>query len=218
MIKSSKQIKVKKCKYCGNEFITNKKQKFYCKNECFKAQKYLRDQAYFSTLKGREVKQKSQLKRKDKKKEYDKSYFSTPLGKEVKRRSKIKRKEHITEQTKEYQSRPEIHEKRMAQSRAFKHTDKGRANARYYGNIRRGRKEETTIGYTKQEWMNKMKATNGFCPICNRPFTLGYHSKHEMSMDHNPPISKAGKRFVYTIDMISPLCRSCNSKKGNRNI
>ena len=58
--------------------------------------------------------------------------------------------------------------------------------------------------FTKEQWTNK-------CTHC-------YHcdSTKDLQMDHILPISRAPKGFVYTIDDVQPLCKCCNSKKGDR--
>ena len=46
--------------------------------------------------------------------------------------------------------------------------------------------------------------------MCGKPYEEGYG----LSLDHNPPISKAPIGFIYTIDNVQPMCKSCNSSKG----
>lgn len=66
--------------------------------------------------------------------------------------------------------------------------------------------------FTKEEWEQKIALTNGICPMCNKAYSDGYG----LTIDHNPPLSKAPNNFVYTINHIQPLCMSCNSSKGNK--
>jgi len=66
--------------------------------------------------------------------------------------------------------------------------------------------------FTKEEWEQKIALTSGICPRCNKEYSDGYG----LTMDHNPPLSKASTNFVYTIEHIQPLCMSCNSSKGNK--
>lgn len=64
--------------------------------------------------------------------------------------------------------------------------------------------------FTDKEWESKVKETNGICFLCGRFYEEGYG----LSLDHNPPVSKAPIGFVYTINDVQPVCRSCNSSKG----
>src|SRR3989344_1906243 len=178
--------KPKKCRYCDNDFVSTISHFFYCSDTCRNAS------------------------RKAQNKEFGKSpnrlAYLQVWKKSPERKMWLK----------DYMSRPDVHERYMALSRGYRKTEHGRAKARYYGGTRRVRVLETVAGYTRKEFLDKIKATNGFCSGCNHPFSKDFRSKHELTLDHEPPVSKAPKGFVYTIDMISPLCRSCNSKKGNR--
>ena len=64
--------------------------------------------------------------------------------------------------------------------------------------------------FTKEEWGKLVDSTKGICPNCDQTYEEGYG----LTMDHTPPISKAPEGFIYTIQDIKPLCRSCNSSKG----
>lgn len=77
---------------------------------------------------------------------------------------------------------------------------------------RRLKQNQLVEVYTREEWQQKVDATNGICPVCNRPYKMGYG----LSLDHTPPISKAPSGFCYTIDNVLPMCRSCNSSKSNK--
>jgi len=79
---------------------------------------------------------------------------------------------------------------------------------------RRSRKLNLFETFTTKEWSEKLDKTEGICPGYNR----GSHfvGKSKLEMDHIIPISKAPKGFTYTINDMQPLCKSCNSEKGNR--
>jgi len=83
----------------------------------------------------------------------------------------------------------------------------GRNGTRRY----RLRKSKLIEIFTMKEWLNKLDETNGYCPKCNI-----FVGKNKLELDHIIPISKATIGFAYTINDIQPLCRSCNSKKGNK--
>ena len=65
--------------------------------------------------------------------------------------------------------------------------------------------------FTIDEWNKKLDTTNGICPECGK-----FIGKDKLTIDHNPAISIAPIGFIYTIYDVHPLCRSCNSKKGNK--
>jgi len=234
--------KPKKCRYCDNDFVSTISHFFYCSDTCRNASRKAQNKEFGKSpnrLAYLQVWNKSP-KRLAYRKEYDSKrikykkckychadfvtskklfYFCkedcaiayTKLYDQEYQKSP-ERKMWL----KDYMSRPDVHERYMALSRGYRKTEHGRAKARYYGGTRRVRVLETVAGYTRKEFLDKIKATNGFCSGCNHPFSKDFRSKHELTLDHEPPVSKAPKGFVYTIDMISPLCRSCNSKKGNR--
>lgn len=82
-------------------------------------------------------------------------------------------------------------------------TDKGkiqRKNAKH-----RRRQLENTGKITAYEWTMKLKKFNYKCAHC--------YTDENIEMDHKIPLSKGGKHHI---DNIQPLCRSCNSKKGNK--
>lgn len=64
--------------------------------------------------------------------------------------------------------------------------------------------------FTKEEWNLKVKLTKGKCPKCNN--LVGYK---KLTLDHIIPLS-SGRKRIYTIKDIQPLCGSCNSSKGNK--
>lgn len=57
----------------------------------------------------------------------------------------------------------------------------------------------------EKDWQVVLKAHNYSCAICG--------SHNDLCIDHIVPVSKGGTN---TPDNIQPLCRSCNSQKGNR--
>jgi 5-methylcytosine-specific restriction endonuclease McrA len=61
------------------------------------------------------------------------------------------------------------------------------------------------------EWLLKLDKTKGICPNCKT-----FVGKNKLEIDHIIPISKAPRGFIYTINDIQPLCRSCNASKGNK--
>lgn len=93
---------------------------------------------------------------------------------------------------------------------------KGKLYSCKNSHIRRIRGKKIEQVFTAEEWQQKIWDTFGICPECGIQFTPEYLSKHEVTIDHIVPLSKAPKGFIYTIDDVQPLCRSCNSKKYNK--
>jgi len=89
--------------------------------------------------------------------------------------------------------------------------EKGRFKARLNDANRRHKKKIIVQSFTQEEWNTKVNKTEGVCPICGKNVGV-----EKLTLDHIHPISKAKKGQIYTIDDIQPMCRSCNSKKGDR--
>ena len=53
--------------------------------------------------------------------------------------------------------------------------------------------------------------TSGICPECN-----SFIGIENLTLDHIIPISKVPVGFIYTINDVQPLCKGCNSSKGNK--
>lgn len=92
-------------------------------------------------------------------------------------------------------------QRRWEKKNRFKHLDIKR---RY-----RVSKSEIIEQFSFDEWQEKIEATGGFCPCCNRFIGID-----NLECDHIFPISKALPGRIYTIDDVQPLCRSCNAKKA----
>ncbi len=63
--------------------------------------------------------------------------------------------------------------------------------------------------FSQKDWDVKVLETEGICPECKK-----YVGIEEITLDHIIPISKARNGFVYRIEDVQPLCRSCNASKG----
>ena len=111
-------------------------------------------------------------------------------------------------------------EKYKAASRKYKKSLLG-----YYNRLKchcneRAAKMNIIETFTKKELKNKIELCNGRCPKCNKPFD---NKIHLITIDHIYPVSLAYKDYistgikrVYSIEDITPLCKSCNSSKGCR--
>ena len=128
--------------------------------------------------------------------------------------------------------KPERIEKRKVYKQKYSHSEKGRQKDKYwrkntekgrlnsiFNNLRRReRLNNTKRAYTKAEWFKKVDDAKkeGKCSKCGSLFTNEPRSLHQITMDHNPPLSKAPKGFPYRIDNLEPICFSCNARKQDK--
>lgn len=76
-------------------------------------------------------------------------------------------------------------------------------------NLQRISKKKHADGsYTTKEWQELKEKSGNKCVFCHRA-----EADVTLSADHIVPLTKGGTNFI---ENIQPLCRSCNSKKGNR--
>lgn len=91
---------------------------------------------------------------------------------------------------------------------AYKKTARGAAIARHSSRTYAYLKKNAAGTHTLDEWLH-LKASNAYlCVNCGNmePFI-------KLTEDHIVPLSKGGDNFISNIQ---PLCRSCNSSKGNK--
>lgn len=122
--------------------------------------------------------------------------------------SRLKSKPKKAEYHRHYAARPEVHARRLAQSRAYRKTPKGLESARYYNERRRARKLKVKGSFTKEEWLKVRDATDGVCSYCGK-----YVGVEKLTLDHIVPLSKGGTNYITNIRAI---CKRCNSRRGNR--
>jgi len=65
--------------------------------------------------------------------------------------------------------------------------------------------------FTYKEWMNKIKETNGVCPNCGENVGI-----YNLTLDHIIPINSVPIGTYYSLKEVQPLCKSCNSSKGDK--
>ncbi len=103
------------------------------------------------------------------------------------------------------------HKKELKRLKRYRNTKRGKLT-RTFLQLKRQRKiKGLKESFKLHEWINKLKSTKGICPKCGENVGL-----NKLTKDHTPPITKAPKGFIYTINNVNPLCLSCNSSKGNR--
>lgn len=108
----------------------------------------------------------------------------------------------------QYRNRAEIIKKQVAD---WRKTQQGHVLKKMQSHRRRINKKNHKNGFTKEEWKNKVIATNGICSVCKKNVGI-----EKMTMDHEPALSIASEGFVYKIENVFPMCVSCNSSKGSR--
>jgi 5-methylcytosine-specific restriction endonuclease McrA len=76
--------------------------------------------------------------------------------------------------------------------------------------------EDSAKLYISSEWKKfrkeYIKRTGAdACEACSKPV-----SGFDLTLDHNPPLTKTGGTNAFDEASIVVLCRSCNSRKNNR--
>jgi hypothetical protein len=105
----------------------------------------------------------------------------------------------------------------------YRKTINGKLSDILHKNKRREVKNNVIHNYTKEEWTNKVKKTNGICLEkyggCGK--WVGYKN---LTLDHFYPLFRAyqdylrtGIKRIYTINDVNPICGSCNSGWGCKN-
>ena len=178
---------------------------------------------------------------KEKQKEYQKKWEkeNPEKKKESSRRYYLKHKKQINEQSEKYRKShlekfrkysrkynkkyPEKakkclkkwREKSKEMLRIFRrkwkqsHPEENRHNAKRYT----ARKKGAEGSHTLQEWLDLKKKHNYCCVICKTSEQELIKKTNEgLTEDHKIPLTKNGTDYIWNIQ---PLCRSCNSSKGN---
>lgn len=81
---------------------------------------------------------------------------------------------------------------------------------RYHMKLRRNRESDMVGSYTQDEWYSLLYQVGDVCVCC---FKSG--NDVELNPDHIVPICKEGNDYITNIQ---PLCKSCNSKKHDKEI
>lgn len=89
-----------------------------------------------------------------------------------------------------------------------RHYDKNKSAI--YANVRQRRARKRNAGgrVTAQEWQTRLIEFNFCCAYCLRP-------SGDLTQDHMQPLIKGG---AHNIENIVPACRSCNSRKKDRDL
>lgn len=118
-------------------------------------------------------------------------------------------KEVLSENKKRNYTKNILHYK--AKSKEYYQSPQGREVNKKNVRLRRVRRKQIEHSFSLKEWQIKLKETKGYCPLCKKNVGID-----KLTLDHILPISFAPPNFAYTIDMVQPLCLSCNSSKNNK--
>ena len=99
-------------------------------------------------------------------------------------------------------------------NKVYRSTKVGKSAYKRLNNVRRAKMNSIQEDFTMDEWFRKVDKTKGVCSGYERD--AHFVGKDKLTIDHTPQISKAAIGFIYKIDNITPLCRSCNSRKGTK--
>lgn len=97
-------------------------------------------------------------------------------------------------------------EERLAITKKYQRTEKGRANHQRCLTKRRANMKDIINTLTMQEWLDILEQCSYRCVYCG----VEFECENLPTRDHIIPISKDGNN---TKENIVPACRSCNSKK-----
>jgi 5-methylcytosine-specific restriction endonuclease McrA len=175
-----------------------------------------RESTYSKTEKRKSTRKSRRNKPENKKKEQDyaKEYNSRP---EVKDRRKKQRKTDTrksyeeeyrkTDARKQSLKKYNSSDKRAETNKKYLASDKGKRNIKKYVAKRMALRHSAEGSYTQDEWEALCVRYDYKCLSCRK--------KKPLTVDHIKPLSKGGTNYI---DNIQPLCKPCNSSKGNKTI
>lgn len=191
--------------------LTNRRQQ-YLQSEKYKLSHKISNRKYNQSEKGRKYLKQENVKRNNKKYEQSEKGKQTLKINRQKYRATKKFKQYLKEyrQTRSYKE----------YQKSWRKTLKGKLSELNKKAKRKERKNNSIHQWGPEQWKRKCEACNGICPICNKPFD---NYLHKISLDHilalywaNEYFKATGKKWVYTIDGIEPICLKCNITKGNK--
>lgn len=201
------KLKDKKiCIECKNSFTPKVHNQICCDSKCSSKHRKEYDLSASRKLKHQEWRQSKRGK------EYMKEYNKTPFAKE------LRKIYSLTPKAKADRKRLDGQEYRRQKRRDYRHSARGREVFKMLVRNRAAKLNNVIHSFSMDEWLNKVESTFGICIGCNK-----YFGPENLTMDHIYPLSKANEDFintgikrVYSINDVMPLCRLCNSSKGNK--
>lgn len=138
--------------------------------------------------------------------------------KEYDKKRRILKRDKLKAQEEKYRKSPIGILNNKKRIKKYMQTEKGRALHTIMHNKRREAQNSVITSYSKNDWLNIKRKTEGNCPCCKK-----YVGLNNISLDHIYPLTKAkadflktGTKRIYTSNDIQALCRSCNSSKYNK--
>jgi 5-methylcytosine-specific restriction endonuclease McrA len=136
---------------------------------------------------------------------------------------RAKNKQHVTDYKRDYEAaNPHIvkaqrqrtyqnnREAALERERKYRTENKQAYRAyqtAYQKMVRRPNEKGAEGSFTIKEWSFVCRTYNNRCVCCG--------SEEPLTIDHVKPLSKGGSNYI---ENIQPLCRSCNSSKGDKEI
>lgn len=214
-----------KLKSAAYRLANKEKHKAYKKS--IKYKQYLQSDKYKQSQK--ELRKTNECKKYQK--EYHKEYNQTEQHKNYQK--EYKQSEHGKQVQRDYQRTPKMQTCHKQYQKEYRLSEHGRAWIKKWNQtplgkylnlkrklLRREREHNCSRSFTKEEWKLKCESYKGICPCCHKPFD---NHLHKLTLDHilalywaNEYFKQTGKKFIYTIDNIQPLCLKCNMTKGDR--
>lgn len=131
---------------------------------------------------------------------------------------KIERRNAVAKWRKENPEKDKIMKKKAFDNWRRNNHERFNNNLRISNRKRRAIKNHIEERFTDDEWKFKLINAKGFCSNCKKEVGI-----KNLEQDHIYPLSKAekdfkrtGKKRIYTINDIQPLCKKCNISKGNK--
>jgi hypothetical protein len=236
------------CPICLKEIIKEFNNTKYCSEKCKKEALKISKQLYYQKNKNDikkkfqekypKVKEVYLNKKREKylsnneyraraKERAKKNYYKNPeRAKQIVNNYRIQNKDIINEKKKVWGEETGYHlkyykkhaDKKKAYHREYIKTNKGRFNTNFWNAGRRAMLKNVIHDFTKEQWDEKLKASDGICLICET-----YIGIPNLTMDHTYSLFQANKDYketgikrVYTIDDVQPICKGCNSSKRDK--
>lgn len=159
-------------------------------------------QTYSQSEKGKKANEQYEQSenRKKNRKQYDQSEKRKQVQKRYDQSQKGRRKEKQYDQS----------EKGKQKDERFRKSDKGKQCTRRGNAIYRTRKTQAGGSYSPSQWHELCKFYDFRCLKCNKKLPF-----EKLTLDHVKPVSKGGSSDIWNTQ---PLCKSCNSKKKDKEI
>lgn len=231
------QLRIKiHCQYCGLLFDKNVHNKVYCSNRCksnafyhfshkekmsnpnYKLNYYTARKRAWTRYNTSSKNKLNQQRYRGSHLDYFKEYYSRNSEQiranvrtyQMKNKDKVKMwiQHRDMEKSRKRGLRYALSSKGKLAAKRYSSSPKGKQTIVLKSQRRRERLAKVIHSYTKHDWMKIKSITGGVCPKCKKNVGL-----NNLTIDHNPPLSKAPEGFIYTKKNIGALCGPCNSSK-----